>query len=216
MRWQGQAAGWAHSFSRLLAVVRGVVWDRIDLAALLRRTAGQLDPVLAPQNAGFALAFTDDACVLIGLDPVPGAWEAGGLRIFGALAFGAGWTVNGWRLNAQIATITGEIASQREAAVTEARAEERRLQAETNDILRGLNEKLLDTNAALERDIDGLRNRPPRIVRVPGDPGPECAGTTGAELSGPDAQFLARLAARADRLRASLGACYAYADSLVR
>ena len=40
-----------------------------DLAALLRRTAGQLDPVLAPQNAGFALAFTDDACVLIGLDP---------------------------------------------------------------------------------------------------------------------------------------------------
>lgn len=42
MRWQGQAAGWAHSFSRLLAVVRGVVWDRIDLAALLRSygTAG--------------------------------------------------------------------------------------------------------------------------------------------------------------------------------
>jgi Transposase DDE domain len=42
MRWQGQAAGWAHSFSRLLAVVRGVVWDRIDLSALLRSygTAG--------------------------------------------------------------------------------------------------------------------------------------------------------------------------------
>lgn len=39
-----------------------------DLAALLRRTAAQLDPVLAPQNAGFALAFTGDACVLIGLD----------------------------------------------------------------------------------------------------------------------------------------------------
>lgn len=42
MRWQGQAAGWSHSFARLLAVVRGVVWDRIDLAALLRSygTAG--------------------------------------------------------------------------------------------------------------------------------------------------------------------------------
>jgi len=36
MRWQGQAASWAHSFSRLLAVVRGVVWDRIDLGALLK------------------------------------------------------------------------------------------------------------------------------------------------------------------------------------
>lgn len=42
MRWQGQAAGWSHSFSRLLTVVRGVVWDRIDLAALLKSygTAG--------------------------------------------------------------------------------------------------------------------------------------------------------------------------------
>jgi len=42
MRWQAQAAGWSHSFARLLAVVRGVVWDRIDLAALLRSygTAG--------------------------------------------------------------------------------------------------------------------------------------------------------------------------------
>lgn len=29
------------------------------------------------------------AAVLVGLDPVPGAWEAGGLRIVGALAFGA-------------------------------------------------------------------------------------------------------------------------------
>jgi hypothetical protein len=42
MRWQGQAAGWSHSFARLLAMVRGVVWDRIDLAALLKSygTAG--------------------------------------------------------------------------------------------------------------------------------------------------------------------------------
>ena len=42
MLWQGQAAGWAHSFSRLLAVVSGVVWDWIDLAAPLRSygTAG--------------------------------------------------------------------------------------------------------------------------------------------------------------------------------
>jgi hypothetical protein len=36
MRWQGQAAGWSHSFARLLTMVRGVVWDRIDLAALLK------------------------------------------------------------------------------------------------------------------------------------------------------------------------------------
>lgn len=42
MRWQGQAVAWSHSFSRLLTVVRGVIWDRIDLAALLQSygTAG--------------------------------------------------------------------------------------------------------------------------------------------------------------------------------
>jgi hypothetical protein len=41
-RWQGQAADWSHSFSRLLTVVRGVVRDKIDLAALLKSygTAG--------------------------------------------------------------------------------------------------------------------------------------------------------------------------------
>ena len=42
MRFQGQVAGWSHSFSRLLAMVRGVVWDRIDLLSLLKSygTAG--------------------------------------------------------------------------------------------------------------------------------------------------------------------------------
>jgi hypothetical protein len=42
MRFQGQIVDWSHSFSRLLAIVRGVVWDRIDLMSLLKSygTAG--------------------------------------------------------------------------------------------------------------------------------------------------------------------------------
>jgi hypothetical protein len=40
-----------------------------DLAALLRRTAGQLDPVLSPQDSGFTLALAPDACLLVGIDP---------------------------------------------------------------------------------------------------------------------------------------------------
>lgn len=39
-----------------------------DLPALLRRTAAQLDPVLAAQNAGFALAFAEETAMLVGLD----------------------------------------------------------------------------------------------------------------------------------------------------
>lgn len=131
-----------------------------------------------------------------------------------ALAFLAGWTVQGWRADAKIATLKGEIAQQREAAVTSARLEERRMQSETHDVLRRQNENLAGINATLERDLDGLRNRPPRTIRVPTDSGVECAGTTGAELSGPDAGFLAREAARADRLRTALMACYEYADGL--
>lgn len=36
MRFLGRTVDWAHSFTRLMAITRGVVWDRIDLAALLR------------------------------------------------------------------------------------------------------------------------------------------------------------------------------------
>lgn len=39
-----------------------------DLAAVLRRTAAQLDPVLAAQEARIALAFPPDATLLVGLD----------------------------------------------------------------------------------------------------------------------------------------------------
>jgi hypothetical protein len=42
MRYLAQVVDWPHSFSRLLAMVRGVVWDRIDLMDLLKSygTAG--------------------------------------------------------------------------------------------------------------------------------------------------------------------------------
>ena len=43
-----------------------------DLAALVRRTAAQLDPVLGPQGAGLTLAFPETTTLLIGLDPDDG------------------------------------------------------------------------------------------------------------------------------------------------
>lgn len=47
-----------------------------------------------------------------------------------------------------------------------------------------------------------------------GQAAPACAGSTGAELSRPDAEFLIREATRADAQRESLGACYKAYDSL--
>ena len=72
------------------------------------------------------------------------------------------------------------------------------------DAVRDVNRKLAD---ALER----LRKRPERL---PEPARASCEGGTGAELSGPDAGFLEREAARADELRAALGACYQWIDQV--
>lgn len=70
--------------------------------------------------------------------------------------------------------------------------------------LRAINTRLAD---ALER----LRKRP---ERMPEPARAACQGATGAELSGPDAIAFVRLAARADELRAALGECQAWAETV--
>lgn len=52
--------------------------------------------------------------------------------------------------------------------------------------------------AVYERQLDGLRNRPPRRVEVIRSG--TCEGVSGAELSGPDSAFLVGEAARAQRI----------------
>lgn len=56
-----------------------------------------------------------------------------------------------------------------------------------------------------------MRNRP---ARLPETARTTCKGTTGAELSGPDAEFLARESARADGLKAALDRCQQYTDTV--
>jgi len=82
-------------------------------------------------------------------------------------------------------------------------AEQRKQHA---DEIRTINARLAD---ALER----LRKRP---ERMPEPARAACQGATGAELSGPDAGVLVRLAARADELRAALGECQAWAETVSR
>ena len=66
-------------------------------------------------------------------------------------------------------------------------------------------------NARLVRALGELRKR---AVRLPEAARAACQGATGAELSNPDGQFLAGEAARADKLRAALAECQAYADTV--
>jgi hypothetical protein len=72
------------------------------------------------------------------------------------------------------------------------------------------------TYEATMRDVDrrhhaavaGLRKRAERAAVPASGAGVEaCQGSTGAQLSRPDAEFLAGLAARADELRAALERC---------
>lgn len=51
----------------------------------------------------------------------------------------------------------------------------------------------------LGSELDRVRNRPPRRVEV--IKSGSCEGVTGAQLSGSDAEFLSREAARAERIR---------------
>lgn len=64
----------------------------------------------------------------------------------------------------------------------------------------------------LDIALDSLRHRPERAAGVSEAPRSACAGGTGAELSRADAEFLEREAARAERQRSGLIACYEVID----
>lgn len=94
-----------------------------------------------------------------------------------------------------------------------ARKIEQKRQGAANAALKKQNEELAGINARLIDDVARLQQRPARpSLSEAGRPA--CSGASGAELSGPDAGFLAREAARADRLRAALTACYSIIDHI--
>jgi len=66
-------------------------------------------------------------------------------------------------------------------------------------------------NTSLADALERLRKRPDRM---PEAARAACEGGTGAQLSGPDAGFLSREAARAESLRAALSECYTWVDTV--
>ena len=125
---------------------------------------------------------------------------AGAALISAAAGFYGGWTIKQGQWDAATVAAQQEAQTQREqqdAAIAK--------QNQTHaDQVRSVNRKLAD---ALER----LRKRPERASEPARA---ACEGGTGAELSGPDAAFLEREAARADELRSAVSACYAWIDQV--
>lgn len=100
-----------------------------------------------------------------------------------------------------------------------ARNEERRLVLRANEIEQVKNDEIATVRGALATANARVQNRPDRQpTPASGVPSATaaCQGTTGAELSRPDAEFLNGEAARADELRAALSACYGAYDSIGR
>lgn len=90
------------------------------------------------------------------------------------------------------------------------------LQDNADALRRTKNAQITRLNADLATALAGLQNRPdrPSAGSVPTDTGPRPnPGCTGAQLFRPDAGFLVRESARADKLLADLAQCQAAYDS---
>lgn len=144
---------------------------------------------------------------------------AGALAIGLVLGIGGTATVKNAkidRMEADYAKALVKAAANRVAVGEVARnTEQEMVESLTRTLQEKENEK---ARIALERDVAlaSLRERPERRVVAPGPAAPtasDCKGSTGAELSRTDAEFLVGLAARADGIAAALGQCYAQYDS---
>lgn len=93
--------------------------------------------------------------------------------------------------------------------VVETQAKEREYQATADKIEKEKNAQINNINAQLVDAISELRKRPSRA-----DKAGNGQGGTGATLSAEDAEFLIREAARADKIRSGLDACYQQYDSI--
>jgi hypothetical protein len=134
----------------------------------------------------------------------------GGLVVLGCLI---GWTINGWRLNADIASLKASYAEEVGRVYQEARNREKSLLEASERAKRSRDEQIRTITKRLNTAIDELQQRPPRSASNPTDT-TSCSGATGAELSREDAEFLSREAARADTVVEQLNYCIAQYQSI--
>jgi hypothetical protein len=128
------------------------------------------------------------------------------------IANGFYWNAKG--SNAADTRWTAKIEKERADSFKAAREIERNLQEKYDAVAKKQAARLADTRRNLDIALDGLRDRPERPAGMPEGARTGCAGGTGAELSRPDGEFLAREAARADGIRAGLEACYSVIDKV--
>lgn len=110
---------------------------------------------------------------------------------------------------------TAKLEKDKREAVETALTEERRKHKEVVHVLQNQNAELQSNYSRYVAELDELRKRPARSS-LPADSRAQCQGSTGAELSREDGEFLTGEATRGDNLRAGLRACYEYVDRVCK
>lgn len=126
----------------------------------------------------------------------------GGLLLIGCAI---GWTINGWRLNASISDYKASIAASEARLIQEYRRKEQSLQEASNALRKAKDNEIKTITNRLNTTLGELRQRQDR--KDLSSSAGTCSGATGADLSKPDAEFLARLAAEADAVMAERNQC---------
>jgi hypothetical protein len=147
---------------------------------------------------------------------------AGGVLV-AAIAGGAGYIKGASAGRAEIQQAwdqeKAKLAEEYAKAQAAAREKEQQLQAQADHLRQEKDDEIRSINARVASLSDSLRKRPERTAQasaVSGATGASCPACvcTGAGLSREDAEFLAREAARADELRASLTQCVKQYEAL--
>jgi hypothetical protein len=134
-------------------------------------------------------------------------WAIAKYLFMGGVGCLIGWTINGWRLGGEIQSIKADHAQQLSAYYAGAREAEIELIKAVKKIREDKDGQIKDLNARLSSALSELQQRQTRIGSS--DTTRSCSGSTGAELSKEDAEFLAREAARADAVVGDLNYCIA-------
>lgn len=119
------------------------------------------------------------------------------LAVLFAAGLAAGWSVNGWRLSAEISDINAKHAEALAAAEQRARVIETGWYAAINEVQRNAraeNEELADNANAANAAADGLREQVNRLSRRPAAcPSPANGGATAEAVAGVLADMLEEL-----------------------
>jgi hypothetical protein len=111
------------------------------------------------------------------------------------------------------AIVRGQWDAQRVQDEAKARKTEQAWQDTADQTTKAKDDQIRTINRRLNAAIGELRNRPERPAVLPENSG-ACRSGTGAGLFRDDAEFLSRLAARADAVAAERDACYGVLDQL--